>query len=305
MNKILFSGIFFAIFAAVTYGMNPFFGIPLYQEGLTPLSVLFYRFFFAAILMGSVLLCGKGKFLLPKRYWLSVAGAGTMMALTCLFWFFSFRLMDSGVAAALLFVYPVMVALIMRIVFREKISRLTLTGMIISVAGVVILCNPDTGSKVNWPGIILIMLSALTYALYLVGVKNSRLKELAPDTLTFYAMCGSVVIFLIPLRMGVDLQPLPSVKAWMNVLGLALFPSLCSFLFAALAIRRIGPTTTAILGALEPVTAVLIGIFFFKEKISFLSFTGIVMILLAVIIVITGKNQTLPASQADPAENLS
>ena len=149
------------------------------------------------------------------------------------------------------------------------------------------------------------MLSALTYALYLVGVKNSRLKELAPDTLTFYAMCGSVVIFLIPLRMGVDLQPLPSVKAWMNVLGLALFPSLCSFLFAALAIRRIGPTTTAILGALEPVTAVLIGIFFFKEKISFLSFTGIVMILLAVIIVITGKNQTLPASQADPAENLS
>ena len=61
MNKILFSGIFFAIFAAVTYGMNPFFGIPLYQEGLTPLSVLFYRFFFAAILMGSVLLCGKGK----------------------------------------------------------------------------------------------------------------------------------------------------------------------------------------------------------------------------------------------------
>ena len=285
-------GIIFAVLAAITYGMNPLFGLPLYAEGMQPPSVLFYRFFFASLLMAGVLfISGKDKFHLPRRYLILTATAGILMALTCLFWFFSFSLMDSGIGASLLFVYPVMVALIMRIFFKEKLSAMTVAGMVTAVAGVAILCSGSSGGKITAAGVVLIMLSALTYAVYLVMVKTTCLRELAPAALTFYAMLFSLPVFLIPLRMGIDLQAIPSCKALLNAAGLALFPSLCSFLFAAVAIHAIGPTGTAVLGALEPVTAVTIGIVVFHEKLSWLNCAGIILILAAVIIVIKGNQQ--------------
>ena len=283
------AGIIFGIFAAITYGMNPFFGIPLYEEGMTPLSVLFYRFSFAAVLMGGVLLIKKESFRLPLRCLLHTAAAGILLGLTCLFWFLTFRIMDSGIAATILFVYPVMVALIMFFFYRERLTLSTLGGMLMAIAGVVILCQPGSGSKVNIEGLIYILLSALTYAIYIVGVKQSRLRELAPGTLTFYALLFSIPVFLVPLRFGADLQMLSSCKMIVNAVGLALFPSLCAFLFTALAVHRIGPTQTSVMGALEPVTAVTIGVFFFHENMTWKLILGIAIILAAVTFVICGN----------------
>ena len=283
------AGVILGILAAITYGMNPFFGIPLYQEGMTPLSVLFYRFFFATVLMGGVLLLRQESFRLPFWYLPHTIGAGILLGLTCLFWFLTFRIMDSGIAATILFVYPVMVALIMFFFYRERLKLSTFWGIVMAVAGVVILCQPGSGSKVNTEGLIYILLSALTYAIYIVAVKQSRLRELAPGTLTFYALLFSIVVFLVPLRFGADLQMLSSWKMVLNAAGLALFPSLCAFLFTALAIHRIGPTQTSIMGALEPVTAVTIGVFFFHENMTWKLLLGIIIILGAVTLVICGN----------------
>lgn len=290
------AGTVFGILAAVTYGMNPFFGIPLYNEGIEPLSVLFYRFFFAALLMGGVLLLQKKSFRLPFYYLWHTMAAGVLLALTCLFWFLTFRIMDSGIAATILFVYPVMVALIMFIFYKERLGLSTVTGIILAIAGVIILCQPGSGSRISTAGLVYILLSALTYAVYIVGVKQSRLRELAPETLTFYTLLFSIPVFLVPLRLGADLQMLHSWKALANAAGLALFPSLCAFLFTALAVHRIGPTRTSIMGALEPVTAVTIGIFFFHENMTWKLLLGILVILGAVTLVICSK--TAPAGDA-------
>ena len=186
------SGIIFGAAAAISYGMNPFFGIPLYAEGLTPLSVLFYRFVFASFLMGALMLLRRESFVLPRKYWLHTIGAGAMLGLTCLFWFLTFRIMDSGIAATILFIYPVMVALIMFSFFRERLNIPTTAGIILAIAGVILLCQPGSGSRINTEGIIYILLSALTYAIYIVGVKQSRLANLSPVTLTFYALLFAV-----------------------------------------------------------------------------------------------------------------
>ncbi len=292
MNHNKFVGIFCAAIAAVTYGMNPFFGLPLYQEGLSPFSVLFYRFFLAAILMGIVTALRKSSFFLPRECRIPAAAAGVIMALTCAFWFLTFRIMDSGISAALLFVYPVMVALIMAIFFKEKPGKAIIAGIILAVAGAVIICYPGSGAKINAPGLIYIMLSALTYAVYIVMVRKSSLHKLAPETLTFYAMLFSLPVFLIFLRGGADLQMLPSLKALGNALGLALFPSVLSFLMAAVAIRKIGATPTAIFGALEPVTAVFIGVCIFHEAITVKIVAGVTLILAAVVIVICSTSST-------------
>lgn len=290
------AGVIFGILAAVTYGMNPFFGIPLYQEGITPLSVLFYRFSLATLFMGGLLLLQKGSFHLPLRCLLHTIGAGTLLGLTCLFWFLTFRIMDSGIAATILFVYPVMVTLIMFLVYRERLQRSTFIGIVMAIAGVVILCQPGSGSKVNTEGLIYILLSALTYAVYIVAVKQSRLRDLAPGTLTFYALLFSIPVFLIPLRLGMDLQMLTTWKTVANAMGLALFPSLCAFLFTVLAVHRIGPTKTSIMGALEPVTAVTIGIFFFHENMTWKLAAGIIIIIAAVTLVICG---TTPSGEPE------
>jgi drug/metabolite transporter (DMT)-like permease len=206
--------------------------------------------------------------------------------------------MDSGIAATILFIYPVMVAAIMLIFYKERISLLTAAGIAAAIGGVILLCQPGAGGNVNLRGIIYILLSALAYSIYIVGIQKSRIRELADSTLTFYALLFSIPVFLIPLRMGLDLQMLPSLKAWGNAIGLGLFPSLCSFLFTALAVRRIGPTSVAVLGALEPVTAVLIGATFFHEVMNWKIILGIIIILSAVSIVICGQEKSAQEEQA-------
>lgn len=288
-NRLI--GFVCASLAAITYGLNPFFGIPLYQEGLTPYSVLFYRFFIATLLMGIIVLARKTSFQLPEKCRIPVIFAGILMALTCICWFLTFKIMDSGISAALLFVYPVMVSLIMTIFFKEKFSLSTSIGLFLAVAGAVIICLPGSGAKINLPGVTFIMLSALTYAIYIVNVRTSGLKNMPPETLTFYAMLFSLPVFLIFLRGGIDLQMLPSWKALINAGCLAVFPSTLSFLFTAVAIHRIGATKTAIFGALEPVTAVAVGICFFNENLTVKLAAGVIIILLAVIIVIRSDNR--------------
>ncbi len=276
------------IISAVSYGMNPLFGLHLYGEGLTPLSVLFYRFCFAVILLGGWMLLHRSGFRLKKRYWCATLAGSVLLALSCLFWFLSFRTMDSGIAATILFLYPLMVAAIMVVGYRERLSRSLVGGMLLGVAGVVVLCK--TGGRVNFSGICFVALSALTYAIYIVSVKQSRLRELPADLLTFHVMLGALPMYLVPLRGGLDLQLLPSWRALGNAVGLGFFPALLAFLLLAVAVREVGPTRAALLGALEPITAVAIGVMVFHEPMTWRLLLGIGLVLGSVALVVSGRN---------------
>ena len=290
------------IISAITFGMNPFFGIPLYRENVQPLSVLFYRFAFASLMLGISMLIGRKKFSFELKLLPHMITGGILLSLTCLAWFSSFKIMDSGIGATIMFVYPVMVASIMIAGFKEKITVPVIAAMVLALGGVGILCRPGEGAVVNAPGIFYVIMSALFYAIYIVFLKVTRLKEVAPETLTFYTMGIGAVIFLLILRCGMDLQMLPSCRALGSALGLAFFPSLLSFWLIAVAIKHIGATGSAILGALEPVTAVIIGVTCFSEKFTWSLLAGIICILSSVIIVICGEKKGKDSSAATPAE---
>ena len=283
-------GYILGIISAVTYGMNPLFGIHLYDTGMNPASVLFYRFAFASAMLAAYMLFTGKTFVLQRKQIPFAAAAGILLALSCLTWFMSFKIMDSGIGATLLFVYPVMVAAIMAAGYHERLTAGTGAGIALALAGVAMLCRPGGGAEINLAGVAYVLVSALTYAVYIVGVKESRLKLLEPETLTFYAMLsGSFLIFAI-LGFGRNIQMLPGPAAVGNALGLAFFPSLLSFLLMAVAIRYIGATKTAVLGALEPVTAVAIGVLVFSEKFTLNLFAGIVLILFSVFALIFSKS---------------
>lgn len=280
-------GFLCGIIAAVTYGLNPLFAKPLYKAGLTPDNVLFYRYLFA--LAGLVLMVKlNGSPFRIKREelpWLLLNGV--MMFLSSLFLFLSYKVMDVGIASTLLFVYPVMIALIMTLGFREKMSLVALASIVIALSGVAALC---TGDNVSWRGIIYVILSALAYAVYIVCVKVSPLKNMASDTLTMYCLAVGTVGFIVRQDFGCSIPAIPpTVLAWTCAVLLALLPTMVSLYTTALAIRFVGATATGILGALEPLTGVAIGVLVFGEALTIRLGAGIVLILIGVILLIQEK----------------
>jgi len=284
MTKDKFIGYSCGVASAIAYGLNPLFGLPLYARGMTTPNVLFYRFLLAIALLAAVMAAGGRSFRLERRQLTPLVAGGVLLALSCLFLFLSFHVMDAGIAATILFVYPVMVALIMALGFRERLPLPTWGAMALALGGIALLNG--VGGKFSFSGLVCVLLSALTYAVYMVLVRESSLRELDSDTLTFYAMAAGLPVFLIALRGGADLQLPGDGVGWICVCGLALFPALLSFLLMAVAIRRIGATPTAVIGALEPCTALAVGTLVFHERLTLRAAAGIALILVAVTAVV-------------------
>ena len=291
-------GFLCAICAAIAYGTNPLFGLPLYARGMTTPSVLVYRFAGGIILLGCYKLLTRSHFRISAKDLLLLLAGGLLLGLSCLFLFLSFRVMDAGIAETILFVYPVMVALIMAAGFHERLPPIVWAGMAAALGGVAMLNG--VGGRFSFAGLACVLLSALTYAIYMVLIRESRLKALASDTLTFYAMAAGLPVFLAALRGGRDLQFPNDAIGWICACGIALFPGLLAFLLTASATRRIGATTTAVIGALEPCTALAVGVAVFHERLTPRAVAGILLILVAVSVVMVGREMSKAKAGGTP-----
>ena len=274
--------------AAATYGMNPLFALPLYKAGMNPDSVLF-----AIPVLGMMIVARGRSFKLKRKEVLPLIIMGLLVALSSLALFQSYNYMDVGIASTLLFVYPILVALIMWIAFKEKLTLPTVLCILLALGGIGLLYKSGDGSTLNLTGIILVMISALSYAIYIVGVNQSTLKNLATLSLTFYVLLFGLVLFLVRVDFGQSLRVAETWYLWGNLIALAIFPTAISFLCTTQAIQYIGSTPTAILGALEPLTAVFFGVVVFGESLTLRLSCGMLMIILAVTLIIAGGNITI------------
>ena len=279
--------------AAATYGMNPLFALPLYKAGMNPDSVLFFRYLFAIPVLGMMIVARGRSFKLKRKEVLPLIIMGLLVALSSLALFQSYNYMDVGIASTLLFVYPILVALIMWIAFKEKLTLPTVLCILLALGGIGLLYKSGDGSTLNLTGIILVMISALSYAIYIVGVNQSTLKNLATLSLTFYVLLFGLVLFLVRVDFGQSLRVAETWYLWGNLIALAIFPTAISFLCTTQAIQYIGSTPTAILGALEPLTAVFFGVVVFGESLTLRLSCGMLMIILAVTLIISGGNITI------------
>ena len=257
-------GVLFGIIASVAYGTNPLFSLPLYDEGMNPDSVLFYRFAFASLLLG-VLLISKGESLkITKKEVFPLFVFGVIFSLSSLFLFQSFLYMDAGIASTILFIYPVLVAVIMTLFFKEKASFLTFGCIALSLVGIALLYKGDGQTALSNKGLILVAFSALAYSLYIIGVGHSSLRTMSIGKMTFWVIFFGMFVFIARTKLLIELQFIPSYHAGLNLLGVAIIPTVISILFINIAVKYIGSTSTAIIGTLEPVTALLIGVLVFQ-----------------------------------------
>lgn len=284
-------GILNGIIASTSYGMNPLFGLPLYAIGIGVNSVLFYRYFLAVIIYFIWLkFFKKASLKISRQEIIPLFFLGIFFSLSSLTLFEAFHYIEAGIACTILFIYPVMVAIIMSIFFKEKVTKTVIFAILLTSIGIILLYKgkPDTALSIK--GILIVLTSALLYALYIVGVKNIKpVKAMNSARLSFYVMLFGLIVYIINLKFCTTLQMLPNLKAWLFAIGLALFPTIISLETITIAIQLIGSTNTAILGALEPLTAIFFGIMFFHEQLTLRISIGIILILFGVFLIISRK----------------
>ena len=301
-----YTGYVFAALAAASYGTNPVFAKPLYADGMNPDSVLLFRYAFGIALLGLLMIWNGWRrhnlstaFRVSRHSLPQLVILGILMALSSLTLFLSYNYMPVGIASTLLFTYPILVAVIMTLVYHEPMSWLVVVCLLLATSGVGMLCEQgetplDASNLSNSPwgvspfmiGALLVLLSSLSYAIYLVGLNKTRVRTIASMPVTFYVLCFGFLLFVWRICFGGAFTLPQHGVMWLNLIALGLLPTVVSLLLTAWAIQRIGSTSTALFGALEPVTAVALGIIFLGESINLREFLGMVLIFVSVTLVV-------------------
>lgn len=285
-----FKGYLLAGIAAASYGTNPAFAIPLYEQGMNANSVLLFRYILGLPLMAVVMSMRHVSFRLTREELGPVAILGVLMSMSSLALFESYRYMNSGIASTLLFVYPIMVAVMMIFFFHERFKpSLVLCLMVMSV-GLVLLMKPQGGESVSLTGVLLVMISALTYALYIIFTNVSKTVRAIPTTkLLFYVLCWGSLLYIVLIPAGFSFTMPADGGSWTRLVALAVIPTVLSLGCTTRAIQLIGSTPTAIFGALEPVSAAVLSVAVLGQALTLRDIMGGALIVIATGIVIADR----------------
>lgn len=289
-------GLFLGLMAAVCYGFIPLFTKELQAPAVgLPLSsstILFYRFGIASLILAGIMFMRRESLRISYAEFVRLVQLAFLSNGAALFLISGYRYCSSsGVATTLHFTYPILTALIMMIFFRERSRLSTWIAIGLSIAGVALLSGVGGGAQ--WLGIVLEIISALCFALYLIRVNRSRVSQMPVVKLTFYVMAFGTLIFAAFIayeRADFDISAhyalIPTAPGWLNLCLLSVICTVVTNLALVYATQNIGPTVASVLGVLEPLTALVLGILFLGEELTPSMAAGIGLILPAVLIII-------------------
>ena len=272
------------IVTGVTYGLNPLFAVPLMKSGVSVDTILFFRYLLAVVILGGWLMLRRENFRVTLHQLRRLLVLGLLFSLSSLTLFEAYHYIPSGVATTIVFLYPVLVALIMMFL-KVYPTWQVWVAIITTFIGVLFLCRTDGTQTMQWRGLALSFASALSYAMFIVVINRSTRIRTVPSTmLTFYSLLvGSAVFLIMSLSEGHSLTAgIHGPAAWMNLTGLAVLPTIVSTATLAVATRLIGATKASVLGVFEPVTAILVGALAFGEEITTNVITGIILTMAAI-----------------------
>ena len=294
-RRITLNGIFYAIISSASFGFSPLFSLGLLAAGLNNFDVLSYRWSIAGLVLVVYALCKKKSLKINSfdEAW-TILLLRFLRALPSVTLLIGYANIASGIASTINFMYPVIVALCMMFFFGEHKSLVDIGAIGVSIFGVYLLASGDSlvvsGGDTTL-GLVCSLISAVSFAAYYILMKQLRADKIEVVKFTTWVMLLSAVYFIIcALVFEGSLSMIPDGKSWLYVLGLALWSTMVSNFTGVQAIRRIGPTLTSLLGALQPVTAVVIGVAFLNEHLYFRSMIGITLILAAVTVVVMHQN---------------
>lgn len=282
-------GLTYALISSGTFGLITLFTIPVIKSGtLNSISILFYRLLFAALGVGIACLFNRDSFALRAKEIPKLLLLGVLYGATAFFLLLSYSLIPSGISTTIHFLYPVAVTLLMILFFKEKISMKVIASAFVAITGVALVSmrsNEGLDATATL-GVTYVLISVLSYGAYIVAVNKVGIERISSMALTFYVLLtGTVMVGIYGFATN-SILPLTSLSVVINLLLLAIICTVVSNLTLILAVKNIGSTVTSILGSLEPLISVAVGILIFGESITLIGYLGIVLIISSVIMVV-------------------
>ena len=296
-RRITINGIFYAAISSMSFGFSPLFSLALIAAGLSDFDILSYRWLIAGLVLMIYAFCKKKSLRLNSfdEAW-KIILLSVLRALTSVTLLIGYVNISSGIASTINFMYPVIVTLCMVIFFGEKRSLIDYLAIAASIFGVYLLASGDSimveGGNTRL-GLACSLISAFSFAAYYIVMKQVKADKIEVVKFTTWIMMLSAVYFIIVAFVcNGKLTVMTDAGSWLNILGLGLWSTMVSNITGVKGNRRIGPTMTSILGALQPLTAVILGVLFLNEHLYMRSLIGCTIILVAVtIIVLHQKNR--------------
>ena len=186
----------------------------------------------------------------------------------------------------ILFVYPTIVLLLNRLFFKQPITKVQVLAIFLSYLGIVIAFSDEVyiyGNNVYLGGFF-VLLSAVTYASYLVG-SGWLIPKFGVVKFTAYAMlvsCFSVFIHFIIMSES-DLFALPWQVYSLGFL-IAVFATVIPSFLVSTSIKMISSSNFAIVAGIGPISTIILAFFFLNESLTFVQFLGALLVIIGILI---------------------
>ena len=278
-------GFLFAALSAATFGLIPLYANQAILDGVSNETILAYRYGIAGAVYAAWLLLRRVDMRLSRGELREVVLVGVgCYGVTAFFLMLSYRYMPTGVATAIHYFYPVVVALLMGAVYRERLAPAVKAGIGLAIVGVGLLSW--TPGEVDWRGLAFVLASTVTYGSYIVALNRPALRRMNPDVLTCYALLFTALFYLLVGGLRGELEWVTRPRFLLDMAQLAVLSTIVSARLLVSAVKLVGSVPTSVLGTLEPLTAIVVGILHFHERLSAANAAGLVIVLAAVLVVI-------------------
>ncbi|MGM9870059.1 MAG: DMT family transporter [Sodaliphilus sp.] len=288
MKQSRAKGFVSAMVSSCSYGLIPLFSLPVMHAGMFTQSVLIYRFGLGTlfILLGMLAMKVSPRITWSQFWRIGVLAFFSMLGAVTLL--YGYNYMPSGPATTIQFSYPVFTCVMMVLFFHERLTLKVVVAIVLAVIGVMMLSGVSLTDfrGVSVVGVGLELIAGLTYAIYLVLVPVFKVNEVDSLSLTFWVFVISVFYLVLWALFTTGIQPITTVDMGVNLLLLAFIPTAVSNLTLILGLRHIGSTLTSILGALEPLTAMVVGVLVFAEPFTLAVSIGFLCIVASVTLLI-------------------
>ena len=291
-------GITYTIASALLFGFTPVLASMTYSMRSNAQTLTFYRNLLVVPVLFLMMKAQKVDFRISKREFLDIAIVGILgRSSTTLMLYSSYDYVGIGTATTLHFLYPVFVALICKIFYREKLGFAKVVALVMASIGTGFFL--DRNSSAGMIGVALAVASGITYSFYMVGTDKRGLKDMNPSKLSFYM---ALFISLAMLLYNVPTQEIVF-KLSPAAFALTFVVAICTSLFAVvllqLGIKSLGSTTAAIFCMFEPIASVVSGWLFLGESLSMSKLMGCVVIITAVTILVVAERPSNRSSDSD------
>ncbi len=273
-------GYLFIMAAAVLWGIIGPFSRLAFSEGLGPMEVAFWRASLAWIFFGI-------HAVLTKSFRISVRDMPVVVlfALTGITLFYSvyqlaIRTGGAAMASVLLYTAPAWVVVIARFTFKEMLTPIKLTALILTLAGVVCVASGGGSITVSGMAVFYGLASGLSYSLYFIFGKYFSSRYSSPNLFFYLLPIGAMT--LLP---WVEFSP-KSPTAWTALICIAILSTYGGYFLYYIGLKHLEASKAAIIATIEPVIASVVAFFWWHESFGLLGYVGSAAVLTAVIIMV-------------------